>query len=68
VVKRKRDADVDDLSLQVVEDGLQRLAFERYAVASPRPQFFDDLEVRVVLNTGGEPAVILVDSVEQPKS
>jgi len=67
VVKRKRDADVDDLSLQVVEDVLQRLAFQRDTIAPPRPQFFDNVEVRVVLDTGDEPAVILVDAVEQPE-
>jgi len=66
-VERECDADVDFLSLQVVEDGLQRLTFERYAVASPNSQFLDDLEVRVVFDTRDEPAVVLVDTVKQPE-
>jgi len=36
-------------------------------VATPRPQFFDDLEVRVVFHPGDEPSAVLVDSVEQPE-
>jgi len=53
------------LSLQVVEDGLQRLSFQWNAVAPPRPQFFDNLKVRVVLDAGDEPAAVLVDAVEE---
>jgi len=66
-LKGERDADINLLSLQVVEDGLQRLSLKRDAVTPPRPQFFGDLEVRVVFDTRNEPAVILVDTVEQPE-
>jgi len=53
--------------MQVVEDGLQRLSFQRYAVNPPCSQLFDDLEVRVVFDTKDEPIVILVNTVEQPE-
>lgn len=66
-LKRESDTDIDLPSLQVVEDVLQRLAFEWDTVAPPRTKFFDDLEVCVVFDAGDESAVILVDAVEQPE-
>ena len=66
-VELQLDEYVDFLSLKVVEDGLQRLPFQRDTVAPPRPQFLDDLRVRIGLYTGDEPAVISVTTVEQPE-
>ena len=63
--ERESDADINLLSVQVVEDVLHRLTFEWDTVAPPRPQFFDNLEVRVFLDTGDEPAAVLVDAVKQ---
>jgi hypothetical protein len=66
-LERERDADIDRLSLQVVKGGLQRLSFQWDTVSPPRPQLFDDLEVRVVLDTRDEPTAVLVNAVEQPE-
>lgn len=57
-VEREGDASVDFLSLQVVEDVLRRLPFERDTVAPPRAQLLNDLEVRVVFDSGNEPAIV----------
>ena len=51
----------------ITQDGLQRLPLQRNAVPATRPEFFDDLEVSVIFDTGDEPAVIGVNAVEQPK-
>ena len=66
-LERECNPDIDLLSLQVVEDVLQRLPFYWDTVATPRPQFFDDLEVRVAFDPGDEPTVISVNTVEQPE-
>ena len=67
VVEGEFDIDVDLLALQVVDDVLQPLTFERDAVSSACLELFDNFEVSVGFDARDEPAVVAVNPVEQPE-
>jgi hypothetical protein len=66
-VEGEFDVHVNFLALQVVNDVLQPLAFERDAVSSACLELFDDFEVRIRPDARDEPAVVGVNAVEQPE-